>query len=181
MEKVESSDVFAKPPEIYRLEILADRPTIKYRKESVAARMPLHLIKLAVGVETLSDLAARQQERLAERVERKEAPELIHITRHRPKRSVELLNGGSIYWVVKGFITARQRLIDFRGVTRDGVPHCALVFDAELVPVALRPQRAFQGWRHLEAKSAPPDHAKRGADAELPEELKRELVSLGLL
>jgi hypothetical protein len=143
--------------------------------------MPLHLIKLAVGVETLSDLAARQQQRLVERIKRKETPELLHITRHRPKRSVELLNGGSIYWVVKGFITARQRLIDFRAVTRDGVPQCALVLDPKLVPVALRAQRAFQGWRYFEAKSAPPDRTKRGAGAELPEELKRELAALGLL
>lgn len=143
--------------------------------------MPLHLIKLAVGVDSLSDLAARQQQRLAEKVKRREAPELLHITRHRPKRSVELLNGGSIYWVVKGFITARQRLIDFRAVTRDGVPHCALVFGPELVPVALRPQRAFQGWRYLEAKAAPPDRTSRGAGLEMPEELKRELAALGLL
>jgi hypothetical protein len=143
--------------------------------------MPLHLIKLAVGVDSLSDLAERQQQRLAEKIKKKQAPELIHITRHRPKRGIELLNGGSIYWVVKGFITARQRLIDFRAVTREGVPHCGLVYDPELVPVALRPQRAFQGWRYLEAKSAPPDRRSRGTEVEMPEELKRDLAALGLL
>lgn len=143
--------------------------------------MPLHLLKLAVGIESYSDLAAHQQARLKEKAQRKQKPELIHVTRHMPKRAAELLDGGSIYWVVKGFIIARQRLVDFRSVTREGVPHCAIVFEAELVPVALRPHRAFQGWRYLEGKDAPADQKRRKNDPDLPEALKRELAALGLL
>ncbi len=108
-------------------------------------------------------------------------PELIHITRHRPKRAAELLDGGSLYWVIKGFICARQRLIEFRPLVRDGIAQCGLVYDPELVPVALRPHRAFQGWRYLDEKDAPPDQARRGNDSALPEELKRALSALGLL
>ena len=143
--------------------------------------MPLHLIKLAVGAESLADIAEWQAKRLKDAKARGGKPELLHVTRQKPKRADELLAGGSIYWVVKGFVTARQRLLDLRDVTRDGVPHCALVLDPLLTPVALRPRRAFQGWRYLDANSAPPDRKGRGAEAELPEELKRELAALGLL
>lgn len=143
--------------------------------------MPLHLLKLAVGVDSLADLAAQQDKRLKDMASAKQKPELIHITRFVPKRATEVLDGGSIYWVVKGFITARQRLVAFRPLVRDGVARCGLVCDHALVPVVLRPHRAFQGWRYLEAKDAPPDLAQRGDDPELPEELKRELAALGLL
>lgn len=143
--------------------------------------MPLHLLKLAVGIESLSELGARQEQRLAEMARRKQKPELIHVTRHMPRRGAEVLDGGSLYWVIKGFIAARQRLIELRPLVRDGVPQCALVYDSELVPVALRPHRAFQGWRYLEDKNAPPDQARRSNDPDLPDELKRALSSLGLL
>jgi hypothetical protein len=143
--------------------------------------MPLHLLKLAVGVESFSDLSAKQQARLKEKAKSKQPPELIHITRHMPKRADELLDGGSIYWVVKGFIMARQTLVAFRPLTHEGVPHCGIIFDPELVPVGLRPHRAFQGWRYFDAKDAPPDQSRRGSEAKLPEALKRELAALGLL
>lgn len=143
--------------------------------------MPLHLLKLAVGAESFSDLGAKQQARLKEKAKTKQKPELIHITRHTPKRADELLDGGSIYWVVKGFIIARQPLVEFRPLTHEGVPHCGIIYDPQLVPVAIRPHRAFQGWRYLAEKDAPPDQARRGSAAKLPEALKRELSALGLL
>jgi hypothetical protein len=143
--------------------------------------MTLHILKLAVGIETLSGLVARQEKRLAEMKRAKQKPELIHITRNRPKRAAEVLEGGSLYWIVKGWIVARQKLLELRPVTRDGIACCAMVYDRSLIPVALRPHRAFQGWRYLEGKGAPPDIAKSGHGADLPEELRRELVALGLL
>jgi hypothetical protein len=143
--------------------------------------MTLHLLKLAVGIDTLSDLATRQQQRLAEMARRGETPELIHVTRNTPRRSAEVLDGGSLYWVIKGWICARQKLLDLRPMARDGIAHCAMVYDSELIPVALRPHRAFQGWRYLEDKDAPPDLARRSDDSELPDDLKRELSALGLL
>jgi hypothetical protein len=143
--------------------------------------MPLHLIKLCVGVDSLSDLAAWQAQRLDEQRRAQQTPELIHLTRHMPKRSEAILSGGSLYWVVKGWITARQRVLALRRTEKNGVPHCALVFDADLVAVKPRARRPFQGWRYLPEGDAPPDIGRRSADGDLSEELRRELVSLGLL
>jgi len=141
----------------------------------------LHLIKLCVGVDSLKDLAAYQKKRLKEKRAKGQKPELIHITRHMPKRAEELLDGGSLYWVIKGQIMARQRLLELRAIKRNGVPHCGLVYHRDLVPVSPRPRRAFQGWRYFEAADAPRDIASIKGGAGLPEALKRELAVLGLL
>jgi hypothetical protein len=141
----------------------------------------LHLIKLCVGVDTLQELADWQKKRLKEKRAKGQKLELMHITRQFPKRAEELLDGGSLYWVIKGQITARQRLIELREVSRNGVPHCGLVYDKKLVPVRPRPRRAFQGWRYFEDKDAPPDISEVKGAKGLPEALKRELAVLGLL
>jgi len=83
--------------------------------------------------------------------------------------------------VIKGQIAARQKLLAFRAVSRNGVPHCGLVYEKTLVPVVARPRRAFQGWRYLEDKDAPPDLARTRGATQLPEALQRELAALGLL
>lgn len=143
--------------------------------------MTLHLIKLSVGPDSLADLAAWQQQRLKELARLKFTPELMHVTRQTPKRGEELLDGGSIYWVIKGFVCARQKLVELRPLEVDGVPHCGLVLAPELVAVRARPYRAFQGWRYLEAKDAPEDMAQGAVDAAMPEKMRRELMALGLL
>ena len=142
--------------------------------------MTLHLIKLSVGPETLSDLAGWQKQRLKEKWQKGQKPELMHITRHTPKRAEEVLAGGSIYWVIKGFICARQRLLEFRPLIRDGIPHCGLVYDKKIIRVHPRPYRAFQGWRYFDPKDAPPDLTTKGAE-DLPDAMLRELAELGLL
>lgn len=141
----------------------------------------LHLIKLSVGTENLADLAEWQRERLAELRKNGKRPELVHVTRHMPKQADELLAGGSIYWVVKGFVIARQKLLDLRRIEISGVPHCAIVLDHNLVPVRSQPRRAFQGWRYLGAEDAPPDMAAGSGHEDLPEHLRHELRALGLL
>ena len=141
--------------------------------------MTLHLIKLAVGVDSIADLEAWQAQRLASAKRDNRPAELEHITRHMPKRADELLNGGSLYWVIKGFISARQPLVALRAVTRGDTPHCALVYAPELVRVQTRPHRPFQGWRYLSAENAPPDIA--AGDENMPEDMRRELAALGLL
>ncbi len=143
--------------------------------------MPLHLIKLCVGVGTLSELAAWQAQRLEDKRRARQTPELIHITRNMPKRHDEILPDGSLYWVIKGWIMARQRLLAIRRIEKDGVPHCALVYDADLVTVEPRARRPFQGWRYLAEKDAPPDIGRWSDGGDLSEDLRRELVSLGLL
>jgi len=142
--------------------------------------MKLHLIKLSVGSESLADLKAWQALRLKEMKAKGRVPELVHITRQMPKRADELLDGGSIFWVVKGWIVARQKLLELREMKRDGVPHCGIVYDKKVVPVQWRQRRAFQGWRYLEGKDAPRDRAEGGLD-DLPEDVRLELAALGLL
>lgn len=143
--------------------------------------MTVHLIKLSVGSESLADLAAWQKKHLKDMKGKGKKPELIHVTRHMPKRADEVLNGGSIYWVIKGWIVARQKLLELRAVKKGGIPHCGLVYDKKIVPVQWKPRRAFQGWRYLEPQDAPPDRDVRTGDDELPEALRQELAALGLL
>jgi hypothetical protein len=141
---------------------------------------PLHILKLCVGCDSIEDLANWQKQKRAERAAKGEPIENFHVTRQTPKREAEVLDGGSIYWVIKGQIAVRQRILALRPVTREDVPHCAIMLDAALVPVAWRPCRAFQGWRYLKPEDAPRD-LRRGEAGALPEALRAELAALGLL
>ena len=144
--------------------------------------MTIHIVKLCVGADSVEDLAEWQIGQIKRA--KKEKRKLVHPvcgTRMWPKRVEDVLAGGSLYWVIKGQIAARQKLLAFREVKKNGVPHCGLVYEKTLVPVVARPRRAFQGWRYLEAKDAPPDLARTKGAQDLPEALQRELASLGLL
>ena len=145
--------------------------------------MPLHLVKLSVGATSFRDLKNWIDERAkANRAKGKQVRH-VHVTRMTPKRDTELLDGGSIYWVIKGEIAARQKLVaiePFRD--KDGIGRCRLVMETKLVPVSPRPMRAFQGWRYFDAKSAPPDLRGSPQDlADMPEPMRKELRELGLL
>jgi hypothetical protein len=145
--------------------------------------MPLHLIKLAVGAESLTDLREWMAERMAEARRRRGPPPHAHVTRMAPKRAADILDGGSLYWVIKGQIAARQRLVGIEPfVDSDGIGRCRLWLDGAVVAVAPRPMRAFQGWRYYAAKDAPPDiDETQPGFADMPEALRRELAGLGLL
>lgn len=142
--------------------------------------MPLHLVKLCVGAESIADLESWIASRAAFAKRRGEVFEQFHTTRMVPKRAEELLDGGSLFWVIKGQISARQKLLDIRPFTDgQGVGRCHLVLDPNVVPVAPRPHRAFQGWRYFKVEDAPGD--LRGGAGDMPEDLRRELGELGLL
>jgi hypothetical protein len=145
--------------------------------------MALHLIKLCVGAESIRDLEEWIEERLAEKRRKKQPVEHIHTTRMVPTRTEELLDGGSLYWVIKGEIACRQRFLDIREFNdKEGVRRCRLVLDRKVVPVVPRPRGPFQGWRYLQGKDAPPDLGRSGKGlTKLPEEMRRELRELGLL
>ncbi|HEX2591078.1 MAG TPA: DUF1489 domain-containing protein [Rhizomicrobium sp.] len=143
--------------------------------------MTLHILKLCVGVDTLQELADWQAGRLKDLKKKGKPAELVHVTRMTPKRKDEVLDGGSLYWVIKGQIAARQKLIDLRKVTKNGTPHCGLVYEPKLIPVQRRAHRAFQGWRYFDPKDAPPDARGTKGLEKLPEKLQAELVDLGLL
>ncbi len=145
--------------------------------------MALHLIKLCVGVENIQDLRdwIAENEALCHRLGR--AFEHSHTTRMVPKRVDELLDGGSLYWVVKGQMCCRQKLLAVTPfVDSSGIGRCRLQLEPDLVLVEPRPYRPFQGWRYLKAEDTPRDLADGAQGAEeMPESLRRELSSLGLL
>ena len=143
--------------------------------------MTLHLIKLCVGCDSVKDLEDWIREK--RRRTRGKRTEHVHRTRMVPKRADELTDGGSLYWVIRGELACRQRLIAVRPyVDKGGVGRCQLVLEPKVVPVKPRTWRAFQGWRYLDPKDAPPDLDRIGrGTANLPEPLRRELRELGLL
>jgi hypothetical protein len=145
--------------------------------------MPLNLIKLYVGADSIQDLEDWIKLKLKEKKKRGQKPEHIHRTRMVPKRAEELLDGGSLYWVIRGEITCRQRIKDVRPfVDKDGIGRCGIVLEPKPILVEPRPFRAFQGWRYLNGKDAPPDLGKRDkGTAAMPETLRRELRELGLM
>ena len=145
--------------------------------------MTLHLIKLSVGTDSVEDLRHWIRRKLKEKRKRGHKVERVHTTRMVPKRVEQLLDGGSIYWVIRGQIACRERILAVRPfVDKEGIGRCHLVLDPKCVLVEPRPFRAFQGWRYLEVKDAPRDleRAAPGASA-MPEPLRRELRELGLI
>ncbi|MBB3974980.1 hypothetical protein GGQ64_000156 [Rhizobium azooxidifex] len=145
--------------------------------------MALHLIKLCVGADSIEDLREWVSRRALVAMAAGLEPSSSHTTRMVPKRAEELLDGGSLYWVIKGQVQARQRLIDLKTFTdADGIGRCELVLGPEVIETEFQPKRAFQGWRYLKDEEAPRDLKSLGADgAELPMDLRRELAELGLL
>jgi hypothetical protein len=145
--------------------------------------MPLHLIKLCVGCDSVADLEDWIAKKLKEKKRRRLKPEHIHTTRMVPKRAEELTDGGSLYWVIRGQITCREKILDIRPFTdKDGIGRCRVVLDGKLVLLEPRPRSAFQGWRYLEDKEAPRDLARAAPGAaRMPENMRRELRELGLL
>lgn len=140
----------------------------------------IHLQKLSVGTESIETLADWQKRLKVRRGQEGLAALPDHITRMTPKRSELLLNGGSIYWVIKGIIQCRNRVIDLQETrTQDGRKACRIVLDPDLVPVVPMPRRAFQGWRYFSAEVAPKDLAGLGDVADLPAKLRTKLVDLG--
>ncbi|MEM6666821.1 MAG: DUF1489 domain-containing protein [Pseudomonadota bacterium] len=146
--------------------------------------MALHIQKLCVGAETIEDLRAwiDQRAHLARRTGR--PVEQMHVTRTMPKRADEIVGVGSLYWVIKGVMQCRQRIVELRPVEgHDGITRCGIVLDQTLVATQPRMRRPFQGWRYLSAEDAPVDlgDGESAANAKMPAEMRRELAALGLL
>jgi len=145
--------------------------------------MTVHLIKLCVGVDAVAELHAWQAERLDTLRRQGKVAELCHRTMQMPKRRDEVLNGGSLYWVIRGVILVRQRVLDLRpDVKDDGVACCGIVLDPELIATRPQARRAFQGWRYLDAADAPQDlRAFEASDADMPPGMREELRELRLI
>jgi hypothetical protein len=137
----------------------------------------VHLIKLSVGIRDVEHLRLAQLERAASN------PPLRHRTRHMPKRREEILDGGSIYWVIAGMVQCRQRIVEIESDHyEDGSTATALMLDPDLILVEPRPMKPFQGWRYLNRNEAPRDLGEPGeAGADLPPGLRLALRELCLL
>ena len=148
-----------------------------------AAFVALNLIKLCVGCDSVQELELWIEKRLKDRLKRGLSREHMHRTRMVPKRADELRDGGSLYWVIRGEVLCRQRLIDVRPfVDKGGIRRCYLVLQPKLVLVEPRLWRAFQGWRYLPSEDCPRDLDRVAPGAKhMPEALRRELRDLGLL
>ena len=138
----------------------------------------INILKLCVGADSVEDLTDWQTS------QRPHWPEgrAIHVTRMWPKRAAEVLDGGSLYWVIKGVVLCRQRILDLQEVNLgDGIPRCALVLDQEVIRTEAAPRRPFQGWRYLDPKDSPRDLSRdRAKDDPLPPQLAQALAELGL-
>ena len=137
--------------------------------------MTTHLIKLCVGAEKVEDLIEWQEARHGKGA-------ATHVTRMWPKREAEILDGGSLYWVFKGLVLARQKVISLDEVIgTDGIRRCAIGLDRAVVRTEAMPRRAFQGWRYLDPKDAPADLSQdRPREEPLPRELMAALTEMGL-
>jgi hypothetical protein len=136
----------------------------------------IHIVKLCVGAESVEDLETWQAGRA-------DPSRPMHVTRMWPKRADEVLNGGSLYWVIKGLILARQRIVALEECTgRNGLPGgCGIVFDPAVIRTEAVPKRPFQGWRYLRPEDAPRDLPKaRGNEGPLPNDLASALAEIGL-
>lgn len=140
--------------------------------------MALHLLKMCVGCDSVDDLRQWQNNRQL----RGEA--LQHHTRNMPRRADDVLDGGSLYWIIRGEIRVRQRVIGLDpGVDGDGSRFCLIRFDPVLVETVRQPRRPMQGWRYLEPEAAPADRDPKDRDEveAMPAALQKELKALGLL
>jgi len=139
--------------------------------------MTVHLKKLSVGSDSLDSLRSRQKEIIAA------GRPLLHPTRNWPRRRDEVLNGGSLYWIIKGQISARQPILELVEIKQiDGKPKCGIILSPELIPVWPRKVRIFQGWRYLENEDVPADMPRDETDEKpMPLVLAKELRELGLI
>jgi hypothetical protein len=138
----------------------------------------INILKLSVGSESVADHADWQLS------QRHRWPEgrAIHVTRMFPKREAEVLNGGSLFWVIKGLVQCRQKILGLEQVTGgDGISRCALILDSEIIRTETAPRRPFQGWRYLEPSDSPADLARgREHEQALPAALAQALAEIGL-
>jgi len=155
--------------------------------------MTVHLVKLCVGIESIDELAAwfasEDCKKARKRKGLKSPNEHAHWTRMKPKRLEEVLDDGSLYWVIRGRICVRHPILRLDDVQDEkGNAYCAIVYEPKMILVETRPRRAFQGWRYLEEEDAPADLADQRAalraaraEADLPAKMVAELKALGLL
>jgi hypothetical protein len=146
--------------------------------------MALHLLKMCVGVDSVARLRELQAQRLDRQRASGQAPELRHLTRNMPRRADEIVGEGSLYWIIKGHIRARQRILRLERLDdATSLKRCAVVLDTKIVETQPRRARPMQGWRYLPAADAPADlaHSDFKGAPDMPPQMMADLRELGLL
>ena len=144
--------------------------------------MPLHLQKLCVGAVSFEDMEDWITERLENQRRSGREPEQTHVTRMMPSRAAEIAGAGSLFWVIKGAILARQPILELRPIVdTEGISRCEIVLEPRMIRVEPWPRRPFQGWRYLTHEDAPRDLSDATASEGLPAHMLVELRELGLL
>lgn len=147
---------------------------------SIVSKPNIHMRKLCVGIDTVEQL----EERVA-LIAPQRGGVTWHITRSWPKRAAELQAGGSLYWIIKGIMQARQPIAGFEEVAGEGPddkPRCKILLEPQVIRTQPWPHRPFQGWRYLKPEDTPPDiDAIEDGDDQLPPELAAELRNMGVL
>jgi len=141
--------------------------------------MTVHILKLCVGIETIEHLLAVRQGRAHFLPDG--TPYNYHVTRFRPKRAEEILAGGSLYWVIKGFVLLRQRIIALDSLETDTGVKCKIIMDAKIIRTESQPRRPHQGWRYLENSDVPRDIEEGGKMDDMPPDLSKKLREMGLI
>ncbi len=141
--------------------------------------MTVHILKLCVGIDSVEHLIEVRKGR--ENLLPDGTLYNYHITRFRPKRAKEILKGGSIYWVIKGFVQVRQRIIGLDEIESDTGKKCKIIMDTTLIRTEGQPRRPHQGWRYLEATDAPRDIKAGEKMDNLPQDLSEKLREMGLI
>ncbi len=142
----------------------------------------INLVKLCVGIDTLEQLENYRADQSDLAGVNGVDDLTTHVTRMWPKRADQLLRGGSLYWVIKGVILARQRILRFdERIGGDGIRRCAIIMEPRVIRTQAAARRPFQGWRYLQIADSPPDlAARRDFEDELPADLSRALAEIGL-
>ena len=138
--------------------------------------MALHLIKLCVGVSEVEEMQSWAK------IAKKSQEDCDHVTRMFPRRRDEILDGGSLFWVIRGLILCRQPIADLQEIVgSDGIKRCRILFKPQIILVRPTPRRAFQGWRYLVQDDTPADLPRGEKVGDISDQMRRDLVGLGLL
>lgn len=143
--------------------------------------MTVHFLKPALQIQDIYEFTQRQQIRMKQ-IDGKAAYPVY--TSRRPARQNDLLNNGSVYWIVKNHIQCRQAIHDILEIPGENgeKPAYVLLCDPQLIRTWPQPQRAFQGWRYLEPAKAPADIGPvRAEDTPPPPDMAKLLLEAGLL
>jgi hypothetical protein len=143
----------------------------------------VHLLKMAVGIDSVAHLAEVQKLRLERAIAPGGTGDLRHFTRHAPRRAGEVAGGGSMFWIIRGYVRVRQRIVGIERVAgREGRKRCALILDPDLVKTELAAHKPIQGWRYLDPGAAPRDMDISAPEVtSIPPDMAAELRALGLL